>query len=247
MEQKNGFLGKIFGFINKAGVVVMINFSFLLIALPLPIIYFVWGVGLVPNGLTGQLLLALSVAPMGLAWSGLFSAVRFMIRKDSWFEGFKAGFRTHWLRKLFAWFLGALLASFTVPNAYAGIRYIIEGNEITVGGVILPLAMDCFFSLVAVLVTAALIPAGVYFDTDANDWVSNAWDLILHAPVQMILTVAMMWAPFVLVFVSPLWSFLLLLIFTCAYFVLITFISTILLKNPLIRILRRIRGEEEEN
>ena len=108
------------------------------------------------------------------------------------------------------------------------------------------MVVDCLFSLVAVLVTTALIPTGVYFDTDANDWVSNAWDLILHAPLQVILTAVLMWAPFVLVYVSPLWSFLLLLIFVGAYFVLATFISTIFLKNPLIRILRRIREAEEE-
>lgn len=245
MEHKNGFLNKLFGFINKAGTVVMINVLFLACALPLLIVYFVWLLPAVSNALLGQLLLALCVAPMGLAWSGLFCAVRYMIRKDSWFEGFKTGLRQNYIRKLVAWFLGALLASFTIPNAYAGITFLIEGNDWTVGGTLIPLAVDCLFSLVAVLVTAALIPTGVYFTTDANDWVSNAWDLILHAPVQMLVSVVLMWAPFVLVYVSPLWSFLLLLIFTCAYFVLITFIATILLKNPLIRILRRIRQEEE--
>lgn len=246
MEQKNGLLGKVFGFINKAGVVVMINVLFLVMAIALPLVYFVWVLPAMNNGTVAQLLLGLSIAPMGLAWSGLFSAVRYMIRKDSWFDGFKAGVRINWVRKLVAWFLGALLASFTLPNAYAGIRHIIEGNPVTVGGVIIPLTVDCLFTLVAVLVLTALVPTGVYFETDANDWVSNAWYLILHAPLQVILTAAMMWAPFVLVFVSPIWSFLLLLIFICAYFVLITFISTILLKNPLIRILRRIRGEDEE-
>lgn len=245
MEQKNGLLGKVFGFINKAGVVVMINVLFLVMAIALPLVYFVWVLPAMTNGMVAQLLLALSIAPMGLAWSGLFSAVRYMIRKDSWFDGFKAGVGINWVRKLVAWFLGALLASFTLPNAYGDICYIIEGNPVTVGGVII-MTVDCLFTLVAVLVPTALVPTGVYFETDANDWVSNAWYLILHAPLQVILSAALMWAPFVLVFVSPIWSFLLLLIFICAYFVLITFISTILLKNPLIRILRRIRGEDEE-
>lgn len=246
MEHQNKFLNKVFGFLNKAGVVVMINVLFLVCAVPLLIAYF-WGImPMISDALLGQVLLAVAIAPMGVAWCGMFSAVRYMIRKDSWFDGFREGIRSHFIRKLFAWFLGALLASFTIPNAYAGITFLMEGNAWTVGGTIVPLVVDCLFSLVAVLVTTALIPTGVYFDTDANDWVSNAWDLILHAPVQVIVTAALMWAPFVLVYVSPLWSFLLLLIFVGAYFVLATFISTIFLKNPLIRILRRIREAEED-
>ncbi len=244
MEQKNGFLEKVFGFLNRAGVVIMINLLFLVMALPLPIVCFVWVLPAVPNGLAGNLLLALSIAPMGLAWSGLYSAVRYMIRKDSWFDGFKAGVRVNWLRKLVAWFFGAMLGVFVIPNAYAGIMYLVEGNDWTVTGTILPLTFECLLSLMALLVPVALVPTGVYFDTDANEWVNNAWDLIFHAPLQILIAAALMWAPFALVFISPLLSFFLLLIFTCAYFVLITFISTILLKNPLIRILRRIREEQ---
>lgn len=246
MEHKNKFLNKLFGFINKAGTVVMINVLFLACAIPLLIAYFLWVLPAVNNAILGQLLFALSVAPMGLAWSGLFSAVRYMIRKDSWFDGFKTGLKEHFIRKLMAWFLGALLASFTIPNAYAGITFLIDGNEWTVGGTLIPLAVDCLFSLAAVLVTTALIPTGVYFESDANDWVSNALDLLRHAPLQVLVTAVLMWAPFVLVYVSPLWSFMLLLIFICAYFVLGTFIATILLKNPLIRILRRIREQQED-
>ena len=79
MEKEN-VLQKLMGFLNKAGTAVMMNLMFLVSCLP--------------------------IVTIGAAWSGLYGAVRYSIRGDSWFAGFKYGYKCHFFRNLIGWIFG---------------------------------------------------------------------------------------------------------------------------------------------
>lgn len=219
MEKKSG-LQKIMGFVNKAGTAIMMNLLFLVSCLP--------------------------VVTMGAAWSGLYSAIRFSIRGDSWFQGYKEGYKCHFWRNLLSWTFGLAVLAYAFVNVSSGVSYIVAGNPVTAGGTVIPLVADGLFLLLALVVTTAMIPIGLYFDSDASTWMNNTFDLILHAPLQVLGSGILMWVPVLMFFYLTDWFILVLLVFIAIYFVLAALVMTVLLKDPLIRILKRIRAENGE-
>lgn len=219
LEKKNP-LQKIMAFVNKAGTAMMINLLFLVSCLP--------------------------VVTMGAAWSALYSAIRYSIRGDSWFQGFKAGYKCHFWRNLIGWTFGLAVMVYFFLNVNAGVEYIVVGNPVTVGGTVIPLIMESLFLLAALLITAAMLPVGLYFDSDASTWMGNTMELIRSAPLQVLGCAVLMWAPVLLFWYVPDIFILVALVFIAIYFILAGLIMTVLLKKPLIRILKRIRAENGE-
>lgn len=220
MEKDNVFQ-KLMGFLNKAGTAIMMNLLFLVACLP--------------------------VVTIGAAWSGLYGAVRYSIRGDSWFAGFKHGFKCHFFRNLIGWSFGALVGGYAIFKFYVGLCNIIANPAILSAGVIIPLVISGLFALAALLVIAVMLPLGMYFpQLDANTWLVTAWDMIGHAPLQCLIVVALMWFPPALAFFNFFYFYALGLVFLAVYFVLAAFIATILLKKSLLRILKLYPREEEE-
>lgn len=220
MEKENVFQ-KLMGFLNKAGTAIMMNLLFLVSCLP--------------------------VVTIGAAWSGLYGAVRYSIRGDSWFQGFKYGFKCHFWRNLIGWVFGALVGGYALSRVYIGVSNIIANPAILSAGVIVPLVISGVFALAAVLVIAVMLPLGMYFpQLDANTWLVTSWDIIFHAPLQCLIVVALMVFPAVLAVLNFFYFYALMLVFLAVYFVLAAFISTILLKKSLLRILKLYPREEEE-
>ncbi len=220
MEKENVFQ-KLMGFLNKAGTAIMMNLLFLVSCLP--------------------------IVTIGAAWSGLYGAVRYSIRGDSWFAGFKYGYKCHFLRNLIGWTFGVLVGGYAASRVYIGIANIIANPAIVSPGVIIPLLISGVFALAALLVIAVMLPLGMYFpQLDANTWLVTTWDIIGHAPLQSLIVAALMWLPLVLALVNFFWFYALGVVFLAVYFVLATFISTILLKKSLLRILKLYPREEEE-
>ncbi len=216
MENQTSFQ-KIMGFMNKAGNMILLNLLFLVSCLP--------------------------IVTIGPAWKGLYSAVRYSIRRESWFEGYKAGFRHKFLRTLlgFTFGLAALL--------YGGYQFsgaLLETLRLPGWDMALPLAIHGLFFLAALAVTTAMLPTGLYFEGDVNTWLLNAWDLLLHAPLQVLLGGVLMWLPVVVILFFPGFGYIALTLFVAVYFVLAAVVNTAILKDPLIRILKRIRAENGE-
>ena len=220
MEKENVFQ-KLMGFLNKAGTAIMMNLLFLVACLP--------------------------VVTIGAAWSGLYGAVRYSIRGDSWFAGFKYGYKCHFFRNLIGWSFGALVGGYAIFKFYIGLANILANPAILSAGVLIPLVISGIFALAALLVVAVMLPLGMYFpQLDANTWLVTAWDVILRAPLQCLIVVVLMWFPLALAFFNFFYFYAMMLVFLAVYFVLVTFIATILLKKSLLRILKLYPREEEE-
>lgn len=218
--EKNSFLQKLMGFLNKAGTAIMMNLLFLVCSIPL--------------------------VTMGAAWSGLYGAVRYTIRGDSWFAGFKSGIKCHFWRNLIGWTFGVLVGGYAVSKVFMGLSNIVANPAILSVGVVVPLVISALFALAAALVVGVMLPLGLYFpQLDANTWLTTTWDIILHAPLRALGTAVLMWAPLAVLFFMPDLVLMTLIVFIAIYFVLAVFIATILLKDPLLRILQRYPREEE--
>ena len=220
MEKENVFQ-KLMGFLNKAGTAIMMNVLFLVSCLP--------------------------IVTIGAAWSGLYGAVRYTIRGDSWFAGFKYGFKCHFFRNLIGWIFGALVGGYALSRVYIGVMNIMADPAIMSAGVVIPLVISGVFALAAMLVIAVMLPLGMYFpQLDVNTWLVTTWDVIGHAPLQCLVVVALMVFPVALAVVNFFYFYASMLVFLAVYFVLAAFIATILLKKSLLRILKLYPREEEE-
>ena len=105
----------------------------------------------------------LPIVTIGAAWSGLYGAVRYSIRGDSWFEGFKYGFKCHFWRNLVGWTFGALVCGYAATRVYMGVTSIMANPALMTPGVIVPIVISGIVALAAALVIAVMLPLGMYF------------------------------------------------------------------------------------
>lgn len=218
MEEKQTSLQKLMGVINKIGSAIMLNLLFLISCIP--------------------------VVTIGPACSGLYSAVRFSIRGDSAFTGFREGFKTRFLRNMIATVFCLVVGIYALNNIFVYVSGFIADPGLISVGTVIPAVFHVIFFLAAVLVGTAMIPVSLYFENDVNGWLTDTWYLIGHAPLQVLASAIIMWFPVVLVVWFPIWGFYALLIFIAVYYAVMGVVVTALLKNPLIRILQRKRAEE---
>ena len=62
------------------------------------------------------LLCSIPVVTIGQAWCGLYTAIRYAIRGEGWFAGFKVGFKTRFLRGVVSWIVCMLLIVYMALN-----------------------------------------------------------------------------------------------------------------------------------
>ena len=219
MEKETVFQ-KLMGFLNKAGTAIMMNLLFLVSCLP--------------------------VVTIGAAWSGLYGAVRYSIRGDSWFQGFKYGFKCHFWRNLIGWTFGLLVIGYSVFNIYGPVAAVLD-KTVALSAVLMQIVIPGLFALAAALVVAVMLPLGMYFpQLDANTWLVTSWDIIFHAPLQCLGVVLLMWLPVIILYAYLKFALLIFVTFVAIYYVLAALISTVLLKKSLLRILQRYPRDEEE-
>lgn len=216
-EKKKNPLNKLMGVIDRIGTVILQNLTFLVCCIP--------------------------IVTIAAAWSGLYSSVRFTIRDESWFAGFKKGFKTRFLRNTILWTLCLAVALFFL-NAIAQVINYTQEVGVMDGVDIFNLVIRGLFLLLALMFTTAMIPVNLYLPTDLNRSVNNSWYLVFRAPLRTLICTVLLWAP-VALFLLALDIFILVgLIFLAAYFAVVAVVVTILLKKPLIKLLER---EREEN
>ena len=208
---------KIMNVINKVGNAIMLNLLFLISCIP--------------------------VVTIGAAWSGLYSAVRFSIRGDSWFQGYKEGFKARFGRNTLIWLADLLLVYFTLDHFLYYLEYLVGGYG-TAPMAIAMTVISGVMLLAGLLFLAAFIPVNLYIPTDANQSVSNAWDMVLHAPLQVLGVAALMWLPVFLILFFTEIAFQVIMVFVAAYFVVAGVVMPMLLKDPLIRILQKQRKRD---
>lgn len=204
---------KVLNFVNKIGTAILMNMMFLIGCLP--------------------------IVTIGASWSGLYSAIRFMIRGEGWFAGYKEGFKTGLLRNCLATTFGLLVGSYALNNLLPAIKMLVDGVETGTAAVI-AVAFGLLL-LAVILFLTVMVPVNLYIRTDYDRWLKNTFYLIGRAPLHCLVAAAVAWFP-VYQMVFQTWDFIFLVIgYVAAYFVLAGLIFTILLKKPLIRLKERER------
>lgn len=204
---------KVLNFINRVGTAILMNLMFLIGCLP--------------------------VVTIGASWSGLYSSIRFMIRGDGWFSGYKEGFKTGFVRNTIATIFGLLVGYYALDNVLAGAAMLADGVEVSTAAVVL--AAFGVLLLAVLLFLTVMIPVNLYIRTDYDRWLKNTFYLISRAPLQCLIAIVLVWFPVYQVIFQT-WDFIALaMVYVAAYFILAGFVITILLKKPLIRLLERER------
>lgn len=212
MQEKETLIDKIGRILTKVGTGVMINLLFILCCIP--------------------------VVTIGQAWAALLSALRFQIRGDSWWDGFKFGFKTRFWRGTAAWCIMLAVDGFILWN----LMYYTVPEMI--GQVPIPnlVATVVIFAVMAML-TSALMILNVYVPTPVGKWVNNACSMVFKAPLQLLASAAAFWLPALMfIFYGGLFAELI-MVFVVAYFLISGLASTILLKDALMHFLVDARAE----
>lgn len=208
MEEKDTIITKLGRLITKLGNALMMNLLFLVCCIP--------------------------VVTAGQAWCALLSAVRYQIRGDSWWNGFKFGFKTRFLRGTVAW------CAMLVLNVWMTLDVL----QYTTAEVSLMYPISaCIMLALTTMLTTALMTLNVYIPTDITTWVRNAVSLIFKVPLQLLASAALLMAPILLCLYRFDYFYYFAMVFVVAYFILAAFAVTILLKNALMDLLLEARAD----
>lgn len=188
--------------VNLAGTAIMINLAFLLCCIP--------------------------VVTIGPAVCGLYSSIRYVVRGNGWFDGFKEGIKKNFVRNAL---VGSVLLVMIVDLSISfntALGFYLEGLGYT------PLIIYTVGLLPVLMVFSALWPLHVFIPYESgSDWLKDCLKLLVKAPIQLILVSALMLLPVALVLYIPELGFMLMIVFLAIYYALIGFASILLLKNPL--------------
>ncbi len=180
----------------------------------------------------------LPIVTIGPAFCGLYSGVRYYIRKDSWFKGFIEGFKTNVWRMMAIWVAAA-----------AAILYL--GNDVlTIAKNFKPEFLPSLIpiSLITLLLMAFLasvIVYNVYFPRKTIDLLTEAASFTFKAFPALVLSAVLFWAPVAVLLVLMGFIFEFVMVFIAVYFVVVAAFSTAMLKKPLIKVLEEKRASGE--
>ena len=206
--EKETLIDKLNRIITMAGTAIMMNLLFLVCCLP--------------------------VVTIGQAWCGLMSAIRYNIRGESWFAGFKKGFKTRFLRGTIAWCVMLVIIVFAIVD--------IRQYTLTNVSTVYPISSCVIFALMAMMAMSLLV-LNVYIPTNVGTWINNASKLVFRAPLQLLACGVAVWAPVLLMIFWADWAYFLIMIFVVAYFTLVALATTMLLKEALVEFLVEARAE----
>lgn len=206
MNEPESIIEKIGRVLNRAGTAIMMNLLFLACCLP--------------------------IVTIGQAWCALLSAIRYEIRGEKWFEGFKKGFKTRFWRGTVSWCVMLLV------DAY----FIREMNYAWVNEYVAPMVASSFVFALCAMVTTSLLALNVYIPTPIGDWLHNAVNMVFKAPVQLLCAAVLFWLPVLMFMMIPEIFFLLAMVFIAVYYMLAALGITMVLKQPLIHYLLAARA-----
>lgn len=184
------------------------------------------------------LVASLPVVTIGAAWNGLFSAIRYNIRGDRWFDGFKKGFKTRFWRSTLSWIVMLPLNAIVIMDITAYMSVDTFTTETVVR-----LVAAWIMLLLTTGLTGALILLNVYIPTSVGNWIRNAVNMVFKAPLQLAIMGALMWFPLMLALLAFNYFFYFIMVFIVAYYMLIAFGITMLMKQTLLDYLLEARAQ----
>lgn len=208
MNGKETLVDKIFKLINIAGTAVLINLLFLVSCLP--------------------------VVTIGQAWCGLLGAIRYNIRGDSWWEGYKKGFKTRFLRGTVVWCV--LLVGhvyFFLDLSYAVSEAFMTAGGVNAAYIAAVVAAGLMYALVNML-TVSFVILNVYIPTKVSDWLRNGVGMVFKVPLHLLCAAVLFCFPLVFGWFWAELFGLVAVIFVGFYYTLAALAITMIMKNPLI-------------
>ena len=178
----------------------------------------------------------LPVGTIGQAWCALLGAIRYNIRGDKWIDGFKAGYKTRFIRGTIFWIIGLLVGWYMLADF----------NYALIQRAIAPMVAAGIMFAFAAMVTLSALLLNVYIPTDVSNWIKNTLNLIFKAPIHMLVSAALFCAPIVVLLVIPhglLYIYELAMVLICAYYTLAALGTTMVMKNALLSTLVQARQD----
>lgn len=207
MREENTILHKLGKIINLAGNAILMNLLFLVSCLP--------------------------VVTIGQAVCALLSAIRYNIRGDKWFDGYKAGFKTRFWRGTIAWCALLLL----------NVHMLLDLHYAYAMGYTAQMIASAFIFSLTAMVTTALLVLNVYIPTSVGNWINNAVGMVFKAPLHLFGAAALFWLPVLLVLLWFTVFYYGALVILALYFTLAALGSTMLLKDTLLQYLLAARAD----
>ena len=214
MEKKSWTESKLWKFINYAGNVISLNLAFLICCLP--------------------------IVTIGPALCGLFSGVRYLIKDDDWFPGFKAGFKENFIRSAVAGVLSTAFMAYVLLNFNAQLNAFLEG------GSVIPTVIYGIMGLIPAMLTASLWALNIYIPYDTLEWIKTTVSICFKAPGPVLLCAVLFLLPVILVLYFTYYVYAILIVFLAVYFVLAAFVATLFYKRPLVELLMDYRREHPQ-
>ena len=214
MREQETILDKVNKVITFAGRVILMNLLFLVCCVP--------------------------IVTVGQAWCALLTGIRYQIRKDSWFAGFKKGFTTRFWRSMIAWCVMLIPNVYFILEVHHGFAQVFVENN---SGNMAQFISACVMLALTTMLTAALLLLNVYIPTKVSTWITNATSMVFKAPLMLLITAGLMWLPVLLGVLRMDWLIFTVMIFLVAYFPLSGLVSTLALKGTLIDYLVEARAD----
>ena len=188
--------------VNLAGTAIMINLAFLICCIP--------------------------VVTIGPATCALYSAIRYVVQGNGWFNGFWNGLKKNFIRNALVGSVLLIMIADMAVNFNTALGFYLEGNGYV------PLLIYTVGLLPLMMVFSAMWPLCVFIPYESGmDWVKDTFRLLVKAPLQLLIVGALMVLPVALVLYIPEIGFMMLIVFFGIYYALTAFAAILLLKRPL--------------
>jgi len=217
VKEKKNWTEKLSHAVTLAGTSILMNLMFIVASIP--------------------------IVTIGPAWCGLMTSIRYNIRGDGWFAGFRKGFTTRFWRSLIIWCLLAPITLIFLNDLNEAVLYVSEVG-VSVESISACIIPGLFFALAA-MVTVSLLTLNVYIPTSVSNWIRNGVNFF-RRPLELFGAAALFWLPLILLrfyIVVYLANEMAIVILAATYFTVAAVCGTMLLKDPLIDFLIDARAD----
>lgn len=204
--------------VNLAGTAIIINIAFLICCIP--------------------------VVTIGPATCALYSAIRYVVRGNGWFNGFLEGLKKNFVRNALVGSVLSVMIAKMAMDFNTALGFYLETSDYTM------LIVYTVGLLPLLVVFTALWPLNVFIPYESDgDWLKDMLTLVVKAPIQLLIVSVLMLLPVALMLYIPDIFFMMLIVFFAIYYALVAFAAILILKKPLEQRLgayRETHPQEEE-
>jgi hypothetical protein len=185
----------------------------------------------------------LPLALMGQSCCGLLSGIRYNIRGEKWFAGFKKGFKTRFWRGTIAWCIMLAVIVYMLTDLQYAYTNVLHGHTAWAEGYVAQLVFAGFIVAMATMVCTSLLVLNVYIPTPIGRWIETAVNMVFKHPLELLGAAVAFWLPVLLAVLRFDIFWYTLIIFLALYFSVAALLATMLLKDPLIQYLLEARAD----